>query len=234
MFIFTIIFTVIVYLFIFNKSISLIYGKTYIKKYLQLNILSVVVFFLAASTDVFATPSRFLMQLFSDNLNNFLGNTPLYIKFPISVMVIYSPLLFVTIGIISLLISFQINLRQLINIFRSINTIDLKYNLINSRYEALIIATACIFYCYLFGSLSLVGILVNGVLFSAIILITISYPADDSLLKVLARFLAMLLMVFSTSFFVSNGNRLDYYMNFVIPIFYVSCAYGFYLNSKAE
>lgn len=174
------------------------------------------------------------MQLFSDNLNNFFGNTPLYIKFPISVMAIYLPLLFVTMGIIYLLIFLQINVRQLLNMFRSINAIDFKYNLINSRYETFVIVNACILYCYLFGGFLLIGILVNGVLSFVMLLITISYPADGSLLKVLALFLTMLLMVFSTSFFASNGNRLDYYMNFVIPIFYVSCAYGFYLNSKEE
>lgn len=81
MFIFGITLTAIVYLLILNKFINLIYKKASIKKYLQLNILAVVVFFAAASTDALATPSRFLMQMVSDNLNNFFGNTPFTLSF---------------------------------------------------------------------------------------------------------------------------------------------------------
>lgn len=234
MFIFGITLTAIVYLLILNKYINSIYKKASIKKYLQLNILSVVVFFAAASTDALATPSRFLMQLLSDNLNNLFGNTPFYIKFPISIMVIYSPLLFIVIGVISAFIFSQRNFDQLLAIYGSIKTADVKYNLINSRHETFVIATACILYFYFFGVSSLIGILVNSILFLTILSITIFYPEDNSLSKVIVRFFGMLLMVLSTNFFTSNENKLDYYMNFVIPIFYVSSAVGFYLNSKAE
>ncbi|WP_312531358.1 hypothetical protein [Comamonas sp.] len=234
MFIFGITLTAIVYLLILNKFINLIYKKASIKKYLQINILAVVVFFAAASTDVLAIPSTFLMQIFSNNLNNFFGNTPSYIKFPISIMAVYSPLLFIAIGVISAFIFFQRNFHQLLAIYRSIKTADVKYNLINSRHETFVMASACILYFYFFGVSSLIGILVNSILFLTILSITIFYPEDNSPSKIIVRFFGMLLMVLSTNFFTSNENKLDYYMNFVIPIFYVSSAVGFYLNFKAK
>lgn len=226
--------TALVYFLIFNKLIRIIYKKASAKKYIQLNILFAITLFVVASINDFANLSRIFSESISDSIEYFLGSLSHYIKIPIAFVIIFSPLLFITVSVVFIMIFFKRNLTLLINICRSPSSIDVRYNINQSKYATLAMALASILYFYYFGHFSLIAFFVNSILFASILSIAIFFPANDSLPRILVQILAMLSMVMINRTLTLNESRLDYHMNLTFPIFWVSSAYGFYLNRKIK
>lgn len=226
--------TTIIYFLIFNKFISLAYKKASTKKHIQLNILFAITLFIVASINDFANLSRMFSESISDILEYLLGSLSHYIKIPITFIIIFSPLLFITISVVFIMIFFKRNFTRLVDICRSPSSIDVRYNINQSKYATFVMALASMLYFYFFGQFSLAGFFINGILFTVILSIAIFYPVNDSPLRLFIQILAMLLMVMLNSIFTLSENRLDYHMNLTLPMFCVSSAYGFYLNLKIK
>ena len=226
--------TVIVYFLIFNKLIKIIYKKASAKKYIQLNILFSITLFVVASINDFANLSRIFAESISDILEYLLGSLSHYIRIPITFVIIFSPLLFITMSVVFIMIFLKRNFTLLVNICRSPRSIDVRYNINQSKYATLVMTFASILYFYNFGNFSLAAFFVNSILFFLILSISIFFPANDSLLRIIVQILAMLSMVMINKILTSNESRLDYHMNLTLPIFWVSSAYGFYLNRKIK
>ncbi|MCS4292955.1 hypothetical protein M2375_001161 [Comamonas sp. BIGb0152] len=107
---------------------------------------------------------------------------------------------------------------------------DLNRNIVQLRYINLVMSVTLFLYLHFLGEFLLLNFAIAGLIFLVALVLNVCLNDDNQGIVVIVQMVLFILMIGVYDYLSKENNRLNNYLNIMLPIFADTAIYGFYLR----